>query len=198
MTYRNPTSWSEFRIRNMKPISELRNAHLGLPCYIIGMGPSLLRLRPEHLMEPTAVIIALYESVLIVEHWNLPNPLYSMQKDNITGLPERAPLLVHKEESARQQFTYEPCYVFDVAADFKRPWFLNSGVASSYIAHLFGVGYIEIFCFDRTVHEDRRRAAIVDGNLILDETPDNQLSNVMGEVHQLAEERGVKVEWRTP
>lgn len=183
----------------MRPISDLRGVHQGQPCYIVGMGPSLMKLTREYFKD--GFIIATYESIYVLESFQLPNALYSMQKDNITGIPNRSPLIVHSPESALQlsPSQYEPCYLFDNATDFGRLWYLNSGVVSSYIAHLMGASHITILCFDRTTHEDRRRVFVTkDGQTSLDPTPDNFLSNVRSEVEQLAEQHNISCTWVTP
>jgi hypothetical protein len=181
----------------VRQFSDLRDIHKGETCYIVGMGASLLQLTPDYFKD--GFIVATYESIYKIESFNLPNPVYSMQKDTITGLPGRSPLLLHAHESARQNPDYEPCYVFDNPRDFGgRRWDNPSGVISSCIAHWMGAGHITILCFDRTTHGDFRRPLWVNGEYTLNAPLDLVLSDVRKEVEEMAKQRNVKVDWVTP
>lgn len=83
----------------MKSISELRKAHKGQTLSVIGRGASLARLMPYHL-EPGPVI-AINQAIEAVEELDIPNDLFSMQKDLIFTLDTRAVLLLHEPESAK-------------------------------------------------------------------------------------------------
>jgi hypothetical protein len=57
-----------------------RNSYPGETFYIIGRGPSLRNLRAEHFSDKGPVI-TMNQSITVVENLNIPNPLYSFQKD---------------------------------------------------------------------------------------------------------------------
>jgi hypothetical protein len=67
-----------------KPIAELRDVHTGETAYVIGRGRSLLDLRAE--MIGPGPVIALNLALVHVRALNLPNPIYSMQKDGCVAL----------------------------------------------------------------------------------------------------------------
>lgn len=58
---------------------ELRGKYAGETAWIVGKGPSLAYLRSEYFKG--GPVIALNQSILIVEELDLPNPIYSLQKD---------------------------------------------------------------------------------------------------------------------
>lgn len=117
-----------------KPQSDLKDRHTNEPVWIIGRGPSLQYLRKEDIGE--GVIIALNQSIIVIESLDLPNKTYSMQKDGGTrkkvidgiltpdchysGLfcsdcgdivrPKNATLLLHEHESKYCLPDYPDCY----------------------------------------------------------------------------------------
>jgi hypothetical protein len=123
---------------NRKPQSDLKNMHISEPVWIIGRGPSLQYLKKEDIGD--GVIIALNQSIIIIESLNLPNKTYSMQKDGGTkkrviegilspdcyysGLfcsdcgdmvrPKSATLLLHEHESKYCFPDYPDCYVLSL------------------------------------------------------------------------------------
>lgn len=182
----------------MKDISHLKDRHVGERVYIVGMGPSLLNLTPEHF--GPGPIIACYESIHLIERWNLPNDVYSLQKDNITWMPKRAPLLLHSWESYRQHDRYgdyEPVYVFDTQADFDNE-FTNTSFTSVSIALLMGARQLTIFCFDMTTHGDSTRAIVLNGEFVKDDTPDKFLKDETGVIAQLMEKFNAECTYVTP
>ena len=68
----------------MMDIMDLRDIHLGLSIWIVGKGPSLRYLTPDHFPR-RGVVLCLNDSLRVIRRFNLTNPLYSMQKD---GDPE--------------------------------------------------------------------------------------------------------------
>jgi hypothetical protein len=57
----------------------LRNLYTGETVWIVGKGPSLQYLRAEHIAP--GPVIAINHAILQVEDINIPNPVFSMQKD---------------------------------------------------------------------------------------------------------------------
>ena len=104
-------------------MNSLKNIHSGLPVYIIGKGPSLHNLEVSHIGD--GIIITINDAINKVEGLNLPNIIYSMQKDGLQGkliphdckehsiMPKRSILLVHKHESLLCYPDYSPRIVFD-------------------------------------------------------------------------------------
>lgn len=160
----------------MLDISALHNRHKGDTAHIVGMGPSLLNLRPEDF--GPGPIVCCYESIVLIENWNLPNATYSLQKDDILVMPKRSPLLVHSWESCRQHKKYGdwPTYVFDTSIDFGNE-FTNTSFTSVSVALLLGCRKIKIFCFDMSTHGDATRAILVDGKFVEDHIVDPLLTN---------------------
>ncbi len=72
------------RLNILRPICDLFGRHPGEAAWIVGAGPSLLHLRPEHI-SGKGPIIAINLSLPHVESLALPNAIYSMQKDGCLG-----------------------------------------------------------------------------------------------------------------
>lgn len=178
----------------MKKIAELRGRHAGERAYIVGMGLSLLKLTPQHFGE--GFIIALYEAIDKLESFRLPNSVYSMQKDSLTGLPTRYPLLVHAHESAKENPEYEPCYVFDNEDDFSREWWNESASTAVRIARLMGAANFTMLCFDFSMTGDRRRVERIHGELAIG-GPDLCLIPIMAAVDEFVKPFGECV-WVMP
>lgn len=58
---------------------DLVNRHKGETCWIVGKGPSLEYLRAEHFQR--GPVIALNQSIVMIEKLDLSNPVYALQKD---------------------------------------------------------------------------------------------------------------------
>lgn len=177
-------------------IAELVNRYKGEHFYIVGMGPSLLNLRREHI--GTGPIIAIYESIHLVEDWGLHNPVYSLQKDGITGLPKYASLLVHAHESAKTPVMYEPQYIFDNQKDFGMQWDADSGHTAVWIAYNMGMRDLTMLCFDASTRDDRRRAKYKDGKYYIEEIEDFAIPYLRRNVDGLMKSIGGKCNWITP
>lgn len=86
-------------------LDHLKNKHTGKPCYIIGKGESLNKLTPNHIA-PDAVVITINQAIEKVESLNLPNKIYSLQKDRYTNhVKPDTHLLLHVHESAKVVFS---------------------------------------------------------------------------------------------
>lgn len=139
------------------PITALRQAHAGETCWIIGKGPSLLRLKREQI--GPGPVITLNQAIEYVEPLDLRNPLYSMQKDHDETdwiVPKTASLIVHAPESGEALKDYWPRYEFDNPRDFQIPWYTISVVSAIHIAHLMGCAEICLVCCDASAIGDYR------------------------------------------
>ncbi len=108
---------------------KLNNLYDGQSVWIIGKGPSLQYLKNTDI--GAGPVIALNETIIKVEEMNLPNPVFSMQKDDVLACsmddklprdcdkckfkvrPKSATLLVHSIESRNCFADYFPRYIFD-------------------------------------------------------------------------------------
>jgi hypothetical protein len=134
----------------MKPISELSGLYTGLPLWVVGRGPSLGNLRAEHFED--GPVIAINQAIEVVEALGLDNPVYAMQKDCYFFNPKSAPLLVHEQESLKNDREkierYKDVYVFDNRKNFEYSWNAPSVVSCVGIAKLMGCSKIIYLCCD--------------------------------------------------
>ncbi len=145
----------------LQSIGNLKGRHPGETAWIVGKGPSIAYLLPGHFGK--GPVIALNEAILRVEDLNLPNPIYSMQKDGALTdgretwvEPKGATLLVHKWESARFLREYKPRFIFDAPKDFDLPVHSFSAACAIETAKLMGCSKVVFVCFDATVNGDYR------------------------------------------
>lgn len=74
---------SDGKITGSRSIRYLHGKYTAQILYIVGKGPSLAHLTPSHFGE--GPIITINEAVQVVQNFNLPNDIYSMQKDGCDG-----------------------------------------------------------------------------------------------------------------
>lgn len=142
-------------------MNSLRDAHPGETATIVGMGPSILHLRPRDF--PPGPVIAVNHAILTVRKHKLPNPIYTMQKDGCTphggrnqpriNMPirhcvcpsvrtvkpiEPEVLLLSRAESSHCFPAYPLRHIFDVEGDFRIPWNTMSVPVAARIAHWMG------------------------------------------------------------
>lgn len=166
-------------------INRLRNAHKGETAYLVGRGPSLLDVTAEDF--GPGPVVAMNAAILNVRALNLPNVVYSMQKDGCTGetgldpcegkCPARVRsmvrpvqpeiLLIHRPEPS-WNFTdcfrdYRPRYTFSCQDDLGIKWNTPSTGTFVQIARLWGISQIVLVAHDALKGELRR----VDGTDIL-------------------------------
>jgi hypothetical protein len=65
----------------MSKISDLKDQYAGMPGYVVGKGPSLEHLRLSHFEMELSPVIVLNDAILKVQTLELPNDIYSLQKD---------------------------------------------------------------------------------------------------------------------
>jgi hypothetical protein len=135
---------------------ELDNKHIGEVCYIVGKGPSVEHLTADYF--PTnGPIIALNETYEKVESLNLPNIVYSLQKDIGFGVPKRAVLLVHVwEDSSLFAKDYSPRYELDCEKLGLIRFTSFSATMAIRVAQIFGCRDLKFLCFDSCVLKDYR------------------------------------------
>ena len=154
----------------MRSINKLYNKHDNKTCYIIGKGPSLMNLKKEHIGK--GIVIAINQSILTIEKLNIPNIVYSIQKDGWPGAdnncpslecdkcpyrirPKSATLLVHELESIQCHTDYPNRYVFN---NEEMGLCINgcSLLSSLNIGRLMGCNEFKLISFDATVKGDNR------------------------------------------
>ena len=142
----------------MERVTALNGRYIGETAWVIGRGPSLARLRPEHIGPGPVIVIN--QAVEVVEGLSIPNHLYSMQKDKVFVYPARAALLLHDRESLPQADSFEleciEVYSFDMVDDFGREYTLPSVVAAAEIACLWGCARVKYLCCDAATDGDTR------------------------------------------
>ena len=161
----------------------LRGIHAGETATIVGMGPSILRLTADDF--GPGPIITLNHAILTVRKLDLPNPVYSMQKDGCIPHgrrhqhPPRIPiracacpsprmvppiepeeLLLSWAESSRCFATYPRRHVFDVERDFGYEWNRMSAPVAVRIAMWMGCTALVMRGFDAFTSGDVRRVPV--------------------------------------
>lgn len=192
-----------------RPIIDLVGAHTGETAYIIGKGPSLLRLTPE--MLGPGPIIALNQAILRVRGYR--QPVYLSQKDGCVLYGREHPgrpcfgsggdmikpetpeiLLVSQHESPDCFADYEPRFIFDVERDFAVPWFTPSAPIAAGIALLMGCNKIVFVSHDAFTLGDGR---VVEGGRVTHGFPDVYAVNGQ-KADDLCKAAGIPAEWFTP
>ena len=154
-------------VSNKPSIHELDNKYADKICYIVGRGPSVINLTEEYF--PTdGPIIAINDTFERVELLNIPNDIYSLQKDCGFGRPQRSTLLVHaQEESSLYLPDYHPRYEFDANQfGLPRSQCFSATVALRF-AQVFGCKIIKMLCFDSITIKDFRTQEGWETNTIL-------------------------------
>ena len=137
----------------MNTISGLTGIHKGETLTVIGRGPSLARLQPEHL---DGAVMAINHAIEQVESLQSSNSLYSLQKDHLYMLPVRATLLLHELEALKEidNVDYEPAYSFNAEQDFNIRWDIPSVVIAEKFANWFGCEKVVYLCCDAVTDGD--------------------------------------------
>jgi len=144
------------------PIALLRDRHVGQTGTIVGKGPSVLRLTRD--LIPAGPVIVLNDALINVLSLNLPNPLYSMQKDggdkslccapcgdrcqDMRRVPAHVTLLVHTRESPHCYAGHTPRYLFDNPRDFGLAVHAASLPTAIKVAELLGCARLVLISMD--------------------------------------------------
>lgn len=189
----------------------------GRTAYIVGKGPSLLRLTADHIGR--GPVITLNHAILRVRPLNLPNEIYAFQKDgcrmhgpvNFTPAgpghacedessemvdlcpPEIG--LFSTAESPHCKEDYPNRVVLDVES-LGLPWSTPSAPVATKLAIAWGVAEIVYLCHDAYTSGDLRRVAN-DGETIVTE-PDGGYAAAGRLAQQIASDAGVQARWVTP
>jgi SAM-dependent methyltransferase len=128
--------------------SSVKDKHSGT-CYIVGKGPSLTSFDFSKL-DPEAPIIAINESIQVVEKWHCPNPVYSLQQD---GKPEcmvrpQGATLLLSGQSSSWMLDYSPRLVYNQVIDLGVQDRIISAVSAIEFARHFGCDKIVFIAFD--------------------------------------------------
>lgn len=150
-----------------KNIDVLQGKHKDRPCVIIGTGPSILKIN-ESYFSPDEIIIALNDSIALIERLDLNNIIYSMQKDAGIVRPKKAILLVSEHESKFAFENYSPRYIFDAIKLFDgKNYFMEKEISANCalkIVQLFGCSKIRLRGFDSCINGDVRHVGL-DGTI---------------------------------
>jgi len=132
----------------------LTNAHQGQTATIVGRGPSLLGLTVQDF--GLGPVLALNHAILTIRQLDLPNPLYSMQKDGCLVAPQAPETLILSVAQSQKCFpAYEPRYTFDVTR-FGLPRTCMSLTFAVALSKLMGCSQARLLAFDAYTAKDFR------------------------------------------
>jgi hypothetical protein len=130
----------------------LSNKHSG-PCYIIGKGPSLDSIGIKDFPISDAPIICLNQSISVIEQLDLPNPVYSLQRDvwkdsNFAVYPKKAKII----SSKACEKIFKNCYIFDTELpDLSKA---ATAIVAIHIAKYMGCTKLIFLGFDSVTEND--------------------------------------------
>jgi hypothetical protein len=154
----------------VKSFLSLQGAYPGEKCWIVGKGPSLEFLRAEHF--GVGPVIALNQAIAMVEPLEIPNPIYSLQKDGCGVTephhicaerdghpwmlsPQRATLILQSTPGYSRYCLerYEPKLFVDPVHDlkFKYPQTMAVRMAVA-MARFMGCTQVKLVCCDSLVN----------------------------------------------
>lgn len=185
---------------------ELAGMYPEQTAYVIGKGPSLGFLRSEH-FHTNGPVIALNQAIAVVERLDIPNPIYSLQKDGCGYVgphshclqrdgvdwmirPKKATLILQdtEEYSRNCLHGYEPrvlvCPVRDLGFEHLSTMAVRMGIA---IAKQMGCGHIKMVSCGSLVNGNTETFNVWTG--IAEETPAgmNYIPAKTDVLHELSE-----------
>lgn len=198
----------------MNTALSLKDIYKGQSVWLVGKGPSLEYIQKHHFDD--GIVIALYEAIIAVEELNLPNPIFSLQKDggdrkiktenNLCPdchytdqcgescgsmiRPKKAILLLHDLESNYCFSDYLNRVVFDLET-LNLQNNIHSAVFAVKIALFFGCNEFHFLCFDASVNGDNRTYVPGKG-IVGSDTYGNQKSYIDQFINNF------KSEWKIP
>lgn len=132
----------------------LNDRHAGQTATVVGRGPSLLRLTAEDF--GPGPVLALNHAILTIRQLDLPNPLYSMQKDGCLVPPQAPETLIRAQTQSHRCFPeYQPAYTFDVIR-FGLPRSCMSLTFAVALSKLMGCSGARLLAFDAYTVQDFR------------------------------------------
>jgi hypothetical protein len=154
------------------PLEDLRGAHKGEICHVIGKGPSLQWLTEVG----PGPVMPISEALMVIERldvdyppdrWNVRSGevepaqwrvsrVYSLQKDEPCYEPKKPCALILSYHHSRWGYPrHDPRYLFSML-DFTEHVQQFSVIAAAHISKLMGCSGVEYLCCDSLVNEDRR------------------------------------------
>lgn len=125
----------------------IKNIHAGQTVYIIGKGPSLNFLTKDMIAD--GPVITLNHAISKVESLNLPNLIYSLQKDKYeVPVKPTTTLILHKHESVALLENDKPEYYEFDATEFKLPIDTFSAIIAIEMAKIMGCVKFVFISFD--------------------------------------------------
>lgn len=130
---------------SLKETTQFENKYLGKVAYVVGKGPSMDYLTPEHFILKNSPILAVNEAHIAIKKMRLPNPLYLIQCD----APPRyyvthEDILIVPHKVAHSYLDYPNVYVLETD---RGPMYLSSSHAIK-VAWYFGCIEQILVCFD--------------------------------------------------
>lgn len=120
----------------------------------MGRGPSLLEITAQDV--GSGPVLVLNHAILTIRRLNLPNPLYSMQKDGCLVAPQAPETLILSVSQSHKCFpAYQPRYTFDVTR-FGLPRSCMSVTFAVAISKLMGCSGARLLAFDAYTASDFR------------------------------------------
>lgn len=172
-------------------MEDLRDLHAGETAWIVGKGPSLRNLRADHFGE--GPIIAMNEAIVIVQDFELSNPLYAMEKDGCTFQPcickangngkalvslnESTTLFLQRPGSAADCFPMHQNTIYVHASEMGLPADSMSIRMCAFIARLMGCSQIVFVACDSLTNGDVRRVNFWNGEVVKDHGSGHYLPN---------------------
>jgi len=89
-----------------RAVEFLKDRYTGQTCSIVGKGPSLMYIKAEHIKP--GPVIALNEAIVYIQKMDLPNDIYSMQKDLGTIEPLESIWLILQSPYSDKHFPNHP------------------------------------------------------------------------------------------
>lgn len=130
---------------NIQETKEFENKFLGKTAYIVGKGPSMDHLTPEHFTLKDSPILAVNEAHIPIKKMRLPNPLYLIQCDappRYYVTHEDTIIVPHKV--AHHYLEYPNLYILETD---RGPMYLSSSHAIK-VGFYFGCMEQILVCFD--------------------------------------------------
>ncbi len=136
--------------KNIKMLNSLKNKHIGETCYILGKGESIRNLSEDDL--GIGFILALYETIDVVEKLDIKNKIYSLQKDTLTNPNTNNTIFAHKHESAKIITEVDDRHVVFDNEQLGLQWNSPSITSAINIAKYLGCSNICMVSFDASTN----------------------------------------------
>ena len=136
----------------------LKDIYKGQEAWIVGKGPSLEYLTGGHF--GSGPVIAMNESILVVQEFDIINPIYSMQKDGYEWLmvkpADNIYLVLQKGLSGAWFIDHPKRYIIDPVYEWGLHFTEMSIRICVYLAKHMGCELISFVCCDSLTNDDCR------------------------------------------